>query len=151
MTKLPISAIALSLTLFAAACDELPVTTGSAVGDVTRLQSQGYRVTGRSQDGTVTVMKYKGAINGSVQCAQGSGPYGTVRPRNVTSNGAVQEFQLNTYLVLTSGTTTRRDGLYVISRSTRPSAGAAVNRIESIAFEPGKRGTFPSGLTCQAR
>lgn len=143
-----LSAIALALPLLLAACDEVPVTTGPASGNVERLKSLGYQVTGQSETGATTVMRYNGPINASVQCGQSSDQFGTVQPRTVTANGTVQDFELNSYLVLVNGAA--RDGLYVISKATRSSSRAAASSIETIAFEPGKSGRFASGLTCRA-
>ena len=71
-----------------------------------------------------------------------------------TDGGAVQEFRLDAYLVLTPGTDgvlsqSERDGIYVVSKTTRPSSGARASDVEAITFEPGQRGTFRSGLSCR--
>ncbi|MEL6809387.1 MAG: pyruvate/2-oxoglutarate dehydrogenase complex [Pseudomonadota bacterium] len=143
-----LSAIALAFPLLLAACDEVPLTTGPASGNVERLKGLGYRVTAQSESGATTVMRYSGPINASVQCAQSSVQFGTVRPQTVAANGTIQDFDLNSYLVLVNGVA--RDGLYVISKATRASTRAAASSIETIAFEPGDSGRFSSGLTCRA-
>ncbi|MFL4470175.1 pyruvate/2-oxoglutarate dehydrogenase complex [Tateyamaria armeniaca] len=148
MIKKRLVAIAMSLPLLLAACDEIPVSSGAAAGDVSRLQSLGYDVTGRSADGSTTVLRYSGPVNASVRCGTPSGPRGTLKPRVVAANGTVLEYELNTHLVVSGGGAVR-DGLYVVSQITRPS-GRGASKVESIAFEPGTRGTFVSGLSCQA-
>ncbi|WP_159089277.1 pyruvate/2-oxoglutarate dehydrogenase complex [Tateyamaria sp. Alg231-49] len=143
-----LSAIALALPLLLAACDEVPVSTGPSSGNVERLKGLGYQVAAQSESGATTVLRYSGPINASVKCGQSSGQFGTVQPRTVSANGTVQDFKLNSYLVLANGAA--RDGLYVISKATRSSSRASASSVETIAFEPGKSGRFASGLTCRA-
>jgi len=148
MISKSLSAIALAVPLLLAACDDIPVATGPSSGNVERLKGLGYQVVGESESGATTVMRYSGPINASVQCGQSSVQFGTVQPRSVAANGTVQDFKLNSYLVLANGAA--RDGLYVVSKATRTSSRAAASSIETIAFEPGKSGRFASGLTCRA-
>lgn len=137
-------AMAMALPLLLAACDEIPGVSA----DAAQLQSLGYNVVGRTADGSPVVLRYSGPVNASVRCQNPSGPQGTLNPRVVSSSGAVQEFELNSYLILTGGGAVS-DGLYVVSKITRPS-GRGASKVESIAFEPGSRGTFVSGLSCRA-
>ena len=147
------SASALVLPLLLAACAEtLPPVDAS--GEVNRLRSLGYDVTARSDGGATTVLRYSGPINASVACGQ-QGQYRTLSPRIAAGSGAVQDFRLNAYLILSPGddgvlSGTERDGIYVVSKITRPSARAAASGVETITFGPGERGTFPAGLSCRA-
>lgn len=155
MTRIQLTAALLSLPLVLAACVNTAQPTVPAGAEVSRLQSMGYRVTARSASGATNVLRYSGPINASVRCGTGSGSMRTMAPRSRSASGGVQDFRLNTYLVLAAGSdgalsARERDGLYVVSRITRPSAGARATEIESIAFEPGKRGAFASGLACEA-
>ncbi|GGH39730.1 hypothetical protein SAMN05444007_11316 [Cribrihabitans marinus] len=153
MTRRRISASALVLPLMVAACAE-PLPPVSASDEITRLRSLGYSVSARGAGGDTTVLRYSGPINASVACGQ-QGQYRTLSPRVAASSGAVQDFRLNAYLILSAGddgviSGAERDGLYVVSKITRPSARAAASEVETITFEPGERGTFPSGLSCRA-
>lgn len=153
MMKRPLSAAAISLLLLAACAIE-PLPTVSAASEISRLNSLGYRVVARKSEGNTTVLRYSGPVNASVQCSQ-NGQVRALRPRVVSSGGSVQEFKLNSYLILSPGSDgvlspAERDGLYVISRTTRPSARARATAVDTIAFESGYRGTFPSGLSCRA-
>ncbi|MEM7318216.1 MAG: pyruvate/2-oxoglutarate dehydrogenase complex [Pseudomonadota bacterium] len=153
MTTRRFSAAAASILLVAACTlDTLPSV--SANSEVSRLQSMGYKVVARNRDANTTILRYSGPINASVECGQ-QGQMQTLKPRIASAGGAVQDFRLNAFLVLSPGSdgvirSDERDGLYVVSKITRPSSRSAASTIESITFEPGKRGTFASGLSCRA-
>jgi hypothetical protein len=71
-----------------------------------------------------------------------------------TPDGAVQDYRLDAYLQLRPGadglvSQSEHDGIYVVSRTTKPSAGAGATDIEAITFQSGRRGTFASGLSCR--
>ena len=155
MTLTRFFCIAISLPLLLAACDVAPSPSKSASDEISRLQSLGYKVAARSGNNDTIVLRYSGPINASVACGQTSGKLRILKPRVVGSNGAVQDFKLNSYLILSPGSdgvisASERDGIYVISKTTRPSARASARSVETITFEPGASGTFPSGLSCRA-
>lgn len=151
--KLP-SAAALVFAGLLAACVE-PVATTSASAEIARLQAFGYRVTAQSEAGGTTVLRYSGPINASVACRRGGAAFQALSPRIQASDGTRQEFELNAYLILNAGSdgvlsASERDGLYVVSKTTRPPGNAPVTDIESITFGPTSRASFPSGLACRA-
>ncbi|WP_299148080.1 pyruvate/2-oxoglutarate dehydrogenase complex [uncultured Tateyamaria sp.] len=142
-------AAALAFPLFLTACDEAPVSYRSTAEDVTRLQSLGFSVAAQTPSGTPMALRYTGPINAAVQCRTPSGQARTPRPRATAANGTVEEYKLNSYVMFEPGSGAR-DGLYVVSKATRPSARRAATKVETIAFAPGERGTFASGLSCRA-
>ena len=144
---------ALMAPLMLVGCVE-PVADKNAAEEISRLRALGYSVTAQSGGGAVTVLRYSGRINASVMCGTG-GTYRVMAPRVAGANGAQQDFKLNTYLILNAGSdgvvsARERDGIYVVSKTTRPTAGAQATSVESITFGPTGRGRFASGLTCRA-
>lgn len=154
MTRRHIRATAILFPLLLAACETETAQPVRAADEVARLTSMGYRVTAQTDAGNTTVLRYSGPINASVACAQGRGTPRPISSRNVTASGTVEDFELNSYLVLSAGadgviSANERDGLYVVTRLTRPAANADATDIETIAFEPGDRGTFRLGYSCR--
>lgn len=151
-TRLSVAAVLAPIVLASCTLDQTPAV--SAASEISRLQSLGYNVVARGGEGDTTILRYSGAINGSVECGQNN-QMQSMQPRVVSANGAVQDFTLNSFLVLSPGDdgvlrSGDRDGLYVVSKLTRPSARARATDIETITFEPGDRATFTSGLSCRA-
>lgn len=148
------TAAVLPLLALAAGCATSDYQARSAADEVARLSALGFRTTYQSSDDRVRVMTYSGPINAAVHCAAPSGAYRAQAARTRTPDGAVQDYRLDAYLQLRAGadgvlSPSERDGIYVVSRTTRPSAGARATDIEGITFESGRRGTFASGLSCR--
>lgn len=153
LRNLMLSAV-LALPLALAACVE-PVATTSASAEIARLQAFGYRVSAQSSEGGVTVLRYSGPINASVACRQGSAAFRALSPRLTGSDGSRQDFELNAYLILNPGSdgvlsASERDGIYVVTKTTRPTSSSQASNIETITFSPTSRARFPSGLACRA-
>lgn len=146
-----IPAFSLLLPGLLAGCMEVSAPQSSGVDQMARLNAMGYRTTARSTDGHSFMLRYNGAINASVACGS---PPKTLSPRMATSGGGVEEFRLNSYLLLSTGADgTRRpyvrDGVYAVTRIARASAGAREAEVETITFGPRGSGKFSSGLSCQ--
>ena len=145
-------AMALALPLVLGACVSQPLVTASE--EVSRLQSMGYVVSARSKSGATKVLHYSGPINASVVCGQGRNMT-TMARQTQSSDGSIQEYQLRAYLILASRTDGKisaagRDGIYAVSKVTRPRGKRAASQIETIEFAPGESGTFSTGLSCKA-
>jgi hypothetical protein len=120
--------------------------------DISPYTTLGYRQTADTP--AAVVLTYSGPINRSVVCRTRGGRFAPVEARPRTSGNQVQDIQLNAYLQASktsgsAGPALISDGIYVVTITTRPAAGAPASSVESITFSPRGSASFRSGLTCR--